>query len=94
LAAESSLNAAYSAIAISAQQIADTEHFSNQEHAIATNLIGAERISEVYERVISSINHIDYKNDKSLTEEQKIERDQAIREVYGADSKIEDYTNE
>lgn len=91
---EAQKQASYSSMAVSVQQMANTSTFSNEEKQIMSNLVDGEDISKVYEKELKKISSIDYTDNKNLSEPQKIQRDSAIREVYGDDVKLEDLTNE
>ena len=94
LTAEANVSAAYSAMAISVQQMANTaSSFTSKQAAVVSNLVNEEIISQVYKESLDTISDIDY-TDKSLASKAKKERDDAIKEVYGPDAKAEDYTNE
>ena len=85
---------AYSTMLLSAQQMANTELFTPEQMAIAQNAFSEKSVSTLYEQELNKIGTIDYKNDKSLSDAQKLERDRAIRETYGQNVNIEDLSNE
>ena len=85
---------AYSTMLLSAQQMANTKLFTPEQMAVAQNVFSEERFAQVYGQELNKIRTINYKDDKSLTDVQKHERDKAIKETYGENVKLEDLSNE
>ena len=81
--------AAFSAIAASAQALADTMSMSEQELAQASNIVDNATAKAYYDEEYNKIKNTNFTDEKNLSDENKEKRDEAIKAQYGADARIE-----